>query len=634
MTASPKPLSGSPAHRPGTLVVRPISSAERERFDETLEASHWLGAAGLVGEVMRYVALEDGEWCALLGFGSAALCVRPREELLGWSDQQRHRRLRYITNNQRYCILESHRRPNLASQVLGLALRRVAADFRARWGHPVVMVETFTDPARHRGTCYQAANFSELGRTSGYGRVAGRFVHHGDPKAYWVRYLRRDATRLLTGDFDHPALDPRRSNTVAAIDLNRLDLDSEHGLLAQLATVPDPRQRRGVRHQLASILAIATLGTLRGARSFNALGETAAELPAEALARLGARVSPRTGQFVAPNEATFRRNLKRIDGDLFDSVVNLWAAGQVAEGRLLPKQAEQVRSVMAAATEDESEDDGPGPNSAGTDDEPAFLPAIAVDGKTLRGARLEGGRQVHLLSASTHADGVVVAQRNVETKTNEITGFAPLLKGLDLNGVVVTADAMHAQRDHAKFLHQAGAHFIFGLKDNQPKLAAAAQAATNNCPVVFESYDRGHGRIEHRQLQVADFPEELARELDFPYGAQFVAITRERADLGHHLESVETSHYVTDLSAAQAGPKQLAQHIRGHWGIENRSHYVRDKTFAEDLSTVRTGGAPQALATLRNLAITLLRLAGFTNIAQGTRWAAWDISRPLALMGL
>lgn len=97
---------------------------------------------------------------------------------------------------------------------------------------------------------------------------------------------------------------------------------------------------------------------------------------------------------------------------------------------------------------------------------------------------------------------------------------------------------------------------------------------------------------------------------------------------------METSHYGTDLSAAQAGPRQLVQHIRGHISIENRNHYVRDKTFAEDLSTVRTGGAPQALATLHNLAITLLHLAGFTNIAHGTRWAVWDISRPLALMGL
>lgn len=625
---------------PRTLAVRLITPDERGRFDQTLESSHWLGA-GLVGEVMRYVATEDGEWCALVGFGSAALCVRSREEMLAWSDAQRYRRLRYITNNQRFCILDEHRRRNLASEVLGLTLKRIASDFCERWGHPVVMVETFTDPARHLGTCYKASSFTELGTTSGYGRVAGRFVHHGGQKAYWVRTLRRDALRLLTADFDHPALEPKRRHTVAAIDLNLLDLDSEDGLLAQLEAVPDPRMARGIRHELSSILAVATLGTLRGAKSFKALGETASELPEEALCRLRARVSPRTAKREAPNEATIRRTLQAIDGDLLDKVVNTWAAGQVAQGRLLVDQADQVRSVMAAATDDEevTDDDRPDPGTRCEEeepdaDEPLLLPAIAVDGKTLRGARLDDGRQVHLLSASTHDESVVVAQRNVETKTNEITGFRPLLEGLDLSGVVVTADAMHLQRDHASFLHQQGAHFIFGAKDNQPRLAAAAEAATAGRPVVFESHDRGHGRMEHRYFQVADFPEKLAEELDFPYGAQFIAATRERADLGDHLESEDTSYYVTDLAAAQAGPCQLAKYIRGHWGIENRNHYVRDKTFGEDLSSVRRGGAPQALATLRNLAITLLRLAGFTNIAEGTRWAAWDVSRPLALMGL
>src|SRR5580658_7968707 len=194
-----RPDSETPAG--GSLTLRLITPSERARFDETLVASHWLGA-GLVGEVMRYVALEDSEWCALVGFGSAALCVGPRERLLSWSDPQRYRRLRYVTNNQRFCVLDARRRPNLASQVLSLTLKRLSADFEARWGHPVVAVETFTDPSRHLGTCYKASNFTELGQTSGFERKAGRFVHHGDPKTYWLRTLRRDALRLLVCDFD------------------------------------------------------------------------------------------------------------------------------------------------------------------------------------------------------------------------------------------------------------------------------------------------------------------------------------------------------------------------------------------------------------------------------------------------
>lgn len=107
---------------------------------------------------------------AVLGFGAAALACGPRERYIGWSDEQHFARLRYITNNQRFCVLPAGQRKNLASNVLAKTLKRLSADFEDRWGHPVVMVETFVDPARHRGTCYTAGGFELLGRTRGYGR--------------------------------------------------------------------------------------------------------------------------------------------------------------------------------------------------------------------------------------------------------------------------------------------------------------------------------------------------------------------------------------------------------------------------------------------------------------------------------
>ena len=524
--------------RASSLAVRPILPAERERFDQTLEAEHWLGA-GLVGEVMRYVATEDGEWCALLGFGSAALCVRSREKLLGWNDDQRHRGLRFITNNQRYCVLAAHRRPNLASEVLGLALRRLSADFEARWRHPVVAVETFTDPALHIGTCYKASNFSELGTTSGYGRRAGRFVHHGAKKAYWFRTLRRDATSLLTACFDHPAL--YRGKYMRATDLNRLDFAS---LLDALGTLRDPRRRRGIRHHLPQILAVAVIAVLRGATSLFAIGEVAAELEAEALARLGCRVSPSTGQREAPEESTIRRALKAIDADALDKIVNAWIAAQVRAGRLEADQVTEIDFAViieederAEETDDDHDGDGSGPACR-----PALLPAVALDGKTLCGARIEAGRQVHLVSVFTHDEGATVAQRNVDTKTNEITAFRPLLEPLDLAGCVVTADAMHTQRDHARFVvEEKQAHYLFGLKDNQPKLATAAARLLDGRPAAYESHDRGHGRIEHRYLSVAPIAPDVAERLGFPHAAQFVAVYRERAALTGRRISEETS---------------------------------------------------------------------------------------------
>jgi len=172
------------------------------------------------------------------------------------------------------------------------------------------------------------------------------------------------------------------------------------------------------------------------------------------------------------------------------------------------------------------------------------------------------------------------------------------------------------------------------LKNNQPSLAEAAERLLATAPVVLATHGKGHGRTEHRYVRVAQIPAGLADELGFRSARQFIAVDRERADLADRMTSMETSYYVTDLWPEQAGPTELASYIRGHWAIENRSHYVRDRVFDEDRSQVRVGGAPQVLATLRNLAISILRLNGFKSIAAGLRWVAWDHSRGLALMGV
>ncbi|EQD67634.1 transposase tnpA, partial [mine drainage metagenome] len=195
---------------------------------------------------------------------------------------------------------------------------------------------------------------------------------------------------------------------VTEIDLNSVDLDSENGLLARLASVTDPRMPRGIRHSIVSILGIAAIGTLRGARSFRALGEIAAELPQEALVRLGARISPVTGLRVAPDSSTIRRNLNAIDRNEFDQVLGSWLSDQVAASRCKRREAES-QELFGSDDDDETKD----------------LYALAVDGKTLQGARLDNGGQVHLLSALTHDEGIVIAQRNVDGKTNEITEFCP-----------------------------------------------------------------------------------------------------------------------------------------------------------------------------------------------------------------
>jgi hypothetical protein len=315
------------------VVVRPITAGEVGRFNGELEAHHWLGNR-LTGQVMRYVATVGGQWVALVGFGSAVLSCAARDAWVGWDRPQQYARLRHIANNQRFCVLPAGRVPNLASAVLARTLRRLGGDYLAAYGHRVVAVETFTDPARHSAACYAASNFTPVGHTLGFARSAGSYHHHhhGNPKRVWMRGLRRGAAAMLAAPFDHPLL--ARPGT-GHVDVNGLVLAGSGGLLSTLDGLVDPRARRGVRHRVASVLAMAVVAALAGAHeSFTALAREVAGLPQAALARLGARRNRSTGAYVAPSEATIRRTIQMVDTERADELVGTWLSEQVRHGRV------------------------------------------------------------------------------------------------------------------------------------------------------------------------------------------------------------------------------------------------------------------------------------------------------------
>lgn len=256
--------------------------------------------------------------------------------------------------------------------------------------------------------------------------------------------------------------------------------------------------------------------------------------------------------------------------------------------------------------------------------------AVAVDGKSLRGAVRADGRCVHLLSA-LRRDGIVLVQREVDAKSNEITAFRPLLDPLDLTGAVVTFDALLTQTDHAKYLvEEKGAHYIAVLKGNHPTLHTLVRDLPwKEVPLMDRTRTTAHGRDEIRRLKAVTVP-----RLQFPHAGQALQIVRRRRTVSTGKVSLERIYAVTSLAAHQATAAELAERVRGHWAIENREHHVRDVTFGEDASRVRTGSAPRAMASLRNLAIGALRLAGRDNIAEGLRYHGRDMTRPLATLGL
>lgn len=408
------------------VAVRPVTPGEVGRWKALIREHHYLGLRHLVGKTILHVAEMDGHWVALLGWCSAALKVAVRDRFIGWTAQQKHRRLRFIAQNGRFLILPGPQQvPNLASRVLALSVRRLAEDWRAVYGHPVVLAETFVDPGRFPGTCYRAASWQCLGETEGYGKHSMAYVEHGRPKQYLLRPLFRGAEGWLRQPFDVPALSAQGRR----VDLNRIPLSGKKGLLAALAKVPDWRNRRGIRHSQVSILAVAVCGVLAGSRSFRAIADFAASLDGEVLLRLGCRPSSVGRRLRPPSEPTIRRALTRIDAEALDGVV----------GEFLSQTG--------------------------------LYEAVAIDGKTLRGSGQDGQAPRQLMAVVTHKTPVTLAQRPIGAKTNEITEANRLLAPLDLRGKVVTADAMHTQAELARFLvEDKGADYVFTVKDNQPLL--------------------------------------------------------------------------------------------------------------------------------------------------------------------
>jgi predicted transposase YbfD/YdcC len=225
----------------------------------------------------------------------------------------------------------------------------------------------------------------------------------------------------------------------------------------------------------------------------------------------------------------------------------------------------------------------------------------------------------------------VLAQTAVDGKTNEITRFAPLLRPLNLAGCVVTADALHTQREHAEFLiSEKKAHYILVVKGNQPGLHAQLRKLPwKDIPAAHRTREQGHGRDEQRTLRIVTVTAGLA----FPRAAQALRITRRTRPLPGGKWRTVTIYAITSLAFGQATPAQLARWIRGHWHIE-ALHHIRDVTYGEDASQIRTRNGPRVMATLRNLAITLLRQAGHTNIAAACRHHARNATRALATLRL
>jgi predicted transposase YbfD/YdcC len=368
--------------------------------------------------------------------------------------------------------------------------------------------------------------------------------------------------------------------------------------------VPDPRHRRGVRHSMTTILGLAAAAVAAGCRSFLAIGEWAADAPQSVLRAVGARFDSRRKVFVAPEEATLRRMLQTVNADAVDTAITAW----------LHARTGMIGGILSDA--------------------------VAVDGKSLRGTfPRAGGAGVHLLAALSHDQGIVLAQQQVPIGTSEITAFAPLLDALPdgLDGLVITADALHTTRAHAHYLVEHNADYVFTVKANQSGLHHHLTAMPWDRIPALTSTETGHGRTEHRTIRLAplstDTTEGFPRSA-FPHAAYGFRIDRHTVLRSTNTHRTDTAYGLTGLTDHRAHPHTIARYIRGHWHIENRLHWVRDTTYTEDTSRIRTGNGPRVMASLRNLAISALRLTGHNSITTGLRTMIRNPTRPLQLLGM
>lgn len=381
-----------------------------------------------------------------------------------------------------------------------------------------------------------------------------------------------------------------------------LDADVLPPLSFYLAQVPDPRDPRGVRHPLGAVLALVCCALLCGSRHLAAIAEWGRNHSSALMLALGF-TRPTT-----PAGSTLHNLLQELDWLALETQIRRWAAA--------------VEAHLGAARPADAEE------------------ALALDGKTMRGALKLDAAVTATVSALGHRLGLTAGAAEVQGG-DEIAAVEALLQNLVLAGKVVTLDALHTQRKTARIIRERGGQYLMTVKGNQPELQEAVvalfrpeRAPEQDRESVWET-EQGHGRVENRWLLAVSVPEGEPEALGtWPGVAQAFVVERQvwkkKQRVGHR----ELVYGITSLTRQQAGPTDLLRLARGHWKVETRSHYIRDVTFGEDASLVRTGKIPQVLALFRATAISRFRADGVVNIAKETRRLAAQAADCLRLLGI
>ena len=437
--------------------VRLLAPEERDRFDQLLVAQHYLRSAALVGEQVRYVAEYQGQWVALLAWCAGAYHLKARETWIGWSAPQKKRRLPLVVNHSRFLVLEGWHVPNLASRVMKLCLQRLSQDWTDRYGHAVLVAESFVDPQQFLGTCYKASGWTLLGHPQGHRRVRQDFyLAHDRPKQLWVRELRPGARTVLRG---RNLPEPLRA-VAAAHPPECPQTPAELTRLAEcFAGLSDWRKRKP-DFPLPSLVAVSLCamlcGVCLGQRDLAAFAADLTVDQMEAL-RFPRDWTCRHRRYRPPGESSFFRLLTQVPPRQLEAALLAWQDHVL--GRRDP-----------------------------TDD------LVAVDGKELLNSQ-----GLEIVSAYSVQGGRWLGSQPVAEHSNEIPAAQELLRRAPIEGSLVTADAMHTQTETARIIVQErGADYLFTVKGNQKGVSDTVRQLYQNLSHAFSPSEQNHRRPDLR----------------------------------------------------------------------------------------------------------------------------------------
>ena len=414
--------------------IRLLQPEERERFDQLMGEQHYLGNAQLVGEQMRYVAEYQGQWVGLVAWSAGAYGLKLREEWIGWNRSQKKRRLSLVANNSRFLILEGWHEPNLASRLMKLCLQRLSQDWTDLYGHGVLVAESFVDPQQFLGTCYKASGWTLLGQTQGYRRSREDFyLAHNHPKQLWVRELRPGARTVLRGRNTPEALRNVASTQAPECLQTPEQLQQMRRYFEGLS---DWRKRKS-DFSLSSLIAVSLSAMLcKVPLGQQDLAAFAADLTVDQMAalRFPRDWTSRHRRYRPPSESSFFRLLSHLNARQLEAALLAW------QDHVLGKR-----------------------NPAGDQ--------VAVDGKELLNSQ-----GLEIASAYSVSDGRWLGSEAVAEGSNEIPAVQELLRRVELDGSLVTADALHTQTETARIIVQErGADYLFTVKGNQKGVAKNVQ---------------------------------------------------------------------------------------------------------------------------------------------------------------